>query len=187
MKKSTVFILILIVIIIGVVYSATKKKMLPLTVVPEAIEPGETIPASESKEVCYYKETKGESTSDFAFTSVMYDPGSKVHGIINWIPGEKDSLVGTYTGTVEADKGGQQKLDIIYAGIGEGHLSRQQEILLVGKNDIQTGIGEMYLDADGVYKIKDQKNLTYDNSLPMVDCATVPERIKKDYSSTANN
>ncbi|HEV7424473.1 MAG TPA: hypothetical protein VGO21_04775 [Candidatus Paceibacterota bacterium] len=181
-KNISAVLILLIILVLGIVYFTNKK---------EAVAPVSTTPAvvttPDSKEMCYFKETVGTESTDDAFTSINYDEGGKVHGIINTIPSEKDSLVGTYTGTVESNPGMvgyPTQLNIIYAAYGEGILSNQQELIAVGTNDIKTGTGEMYKDTDGVWKIKDMSKVVYDNAMPKVDCASVTPRFKADYSKT---
>ncbi len=183
MNKNKIIIFV-IVVIIGIVYFVTRKPVNPTVITREDIKP-ETI---ENKEMCYFKETKGEINSDFAFTSVKYNTdGTSVSGIINWIPGEKDSLVGAYSGNVLENTDMQDypvKLDILYRARGEGILNTQQEIIIVGRDGIKTGIGEKYASTDGTYIFKDPAKLSYDNFLPVVDCASVPERFKTNYLET---
>ncbi len=164
-------------------YLIIKKKQVPLSVVniPNTQEQKEP---EDSKRVCYYKETEGEGNSDFAFTSIVYADGNSVSGVINWIPGEKDSLVGSYIGTIEDNADipdYSKKLKILYTAEGEGIRNIQEEILIISKDSIKTGIGEKYEDKSGVYRFKDSSKLTYENSLPQVDCSTVPERISTNY------
>ena len=181
MNKSIALIIVLIAVA-GVIYVSNKKAVAPVIVMPDT-----------QKEICYFKETKGEQTTDDAFVSINYDPNGKVHGVINWIPGEKDSLVGAYAGVVEKneDKGTMQsypsRLNIVYAGAGEGVVSMQQEIMIVSANEVKTAVGEKFQDKDGVYQFKDTTNLIYENALPMVDCGTVQDRFKKDYSKPVGN
>ncbi len=139
------------------------------------------------KEICFYKETKvpGSTEVDKDFTSIVYDSSSKVHGIMNWIPVEKDSLVGTYTGTV-TDSGIPDypwKISLLYRGIGEGVVSFQEGVIIVGDAGLKTGYGERYLDRDGTFKWKDVQKQSYDNPIPVVDCSSVPEQVKADYSN----
>ena len=188
MKNKNIILFVVFVLVVGAFYFSNRKVDAPVVVAPDAnIEKTEI----EQKEICYFEQTVGgefEGTviTDSAFTSVNYDVGARVYGIINWIPGEKDSLVGAYTGVVEASDvaGYPKRLNIIYAGAGEGIISRQQEILIVGERDIKTGIGEKVQDAEGVWKFKDTTKLVYENALPQVDCSTVPERLKTDYSKS---
>jgi len=179
-KKALVILALIIIVAVGVVYFKGKEAG-----GPGVSDKGNPV-AGASKQYCYFKETTGEESTDSAFTSVNYGAEGKVSGIINWIPGEKDSLVGIYTGSVEKSDvpGYPTRLNIIYSGWGEGILSKQQEVIIVGAGSIKTGVGEKYQDADGVWKIKDTSALTYSNELPMVDCGIVPERIKADYSKT---
>ena len=172
-KKTGTILILLIIVVLGVIYFTNKK---------EAVAPVVEAP----KELCYFKQTVGTESTDDAFVSINYDEGGKVHGIINTIPSEKDSLVGTYTGVVEKSEvpGYTSRLNIIYSAYGEGILSKMQEIILVGANGIKTGTGEMYKDTDGIWKIKDMSKLAYDQAMPKVDCGGVPERLKGDYSKT---
>jgi hypothetical protein len=177
MNKKTTGILILIMIaVIGIVYFTNRK---------EAIAPVVSAP----QEVCYFKETVGTESTDDAFVSINFSPDGNASGIMNTIPSEKDSLVGTYTGTIEPNPsmgpaGYPTRLNIIYAAYGEGILSKQQELIAIGAKDIKVGTGEMYKDTDGVWKIKDLTKVTYDTPMPKVDCSSVPDRIKADYSKT---
>ncbi len=184
MKKNTInFLILIVLVVIGIIYFKTKKSEAPVVVAPEPTTT--TKPTNEGQEICYYKETKGDGYSDHGFISVNYEANNKVHGVMNWIPGEKDSLVGSFTGTVESTTGVPgyaSRLNVIYTGAGEGIVSKQQEILIISSADIKQGFGPKEQGADGVYKLTDINNLTYDNPLPMVDCSTVPERIKTDYT-----
>ncbi len=176
-KKTTGIIALIIIVIAGIYYFANKK---------EAIAPVVVAPIAEQKELCYFRETVGAESTDDAFISINYGAGGKAYGIINTIPSEKDSLVGAYTGTVEKGEipGYPTSLNIIYAANGEGIVSNEQEIILVGTSDIKVGTGEMEKGSDGIWKIKDMTKLTYDAPMPKVDCASVPDRIKADYSKT---
>jgi hypothetical protein len=178
-QNRTILIVLVLLVIIGGFYFFNKKEAVaPIVIDTQVTQPS----ASANGEVCYYKETKGEGSTDYAFTSIKYD-GNNVSGVINWIPGEKDSLVGVYTGTVEKSDvpGYPNRINILYTASGEGITNKQQEILIIGANDIETAIGEKNQDASGVYRFKDVNNLTYSNQLPKVDCNTVPERLKKNY------
>jgi hypothetical protein len=193
MSKNKILVLVILIIaVLGFAYYSFTHKQAetPIAVTPEA-----NVPTPEPQgEVCYFKQTTGgefEGTviMDTAFTSVNYGGEGKVHGIINWIPGEKDSLVGTYMGMMEPNvvkgevvAGYPTRLNILYTASGEGIVNRQQEILVVGPNDIKTGIGEKYQDTDGIFKFRDINTLTYENALPKVDCASVEARFKADYS-----
>lgn len=104
---------------------------------------------------------------------------------MNWLPGEKDSLVGAYSGVVEQNPGMDgypTRLNVIYIASGEGITNKQQEILIIGANDLKQGFGEKYQDKDGTWKLKNTNTLTYGNELPKADCNSVPNRIKADYS-----
>lgn len=178
-KKLMWGVVALLIVIGGVVYYVNKTDQGSVL--------GEDTPflGVEQKTVCYYKETKGETTSDFSFTSIKYGDSNKVEGIINWLPGEKDSMVGVYEGVVEASgavAGYPSRLNVVYTATAEGQIAKQQEIIIVGASDIKTGVGERQQDANGIWQFKNTNNLTYSNALPMVDCASVPDRIKADYS-----
>lgn len=178
-KKIVSWIIVLLVVVGGVVYYVNRKDS------GSVLGTDSSFLGVEKKTVCYYKETKGDTTTDFAFTSIKYGNNDKVSGIINWLPGEKDSLVGGYEGVVEANAGMAgypSRLNVIYTATGEGQTSKQQEIIIVGASDIKTGVGEKTQDANGVWQFKNINNLTYSNALPLVDCASVPDRIKADYS-----
>lgn len=181
-KNKILIAIVVLVLIAGTVYLITSKR----AVAPVVVEDANTV---TRKDACYLRETKGglEDTPvvDYVFVSVNYDVGDEVHGIINFIPAEKDSLVGTYTGVVENNegmKGYPFRLNTTYAGLGEGVISYQQEVIIVGENDVKMGSGERYLDASGVYKFKNTSNLVYNNSLPKVECSSVPEVLGADYS-----
>ncbi len=137
------------------------------------------------KEVCYLKSTKNSiGTMDNWFFSVDYETSDQVHGIINYIPGEQESLVGTYIGAVEKNEkmpGYPNRLNVLYAAYGEGKMSLQQEIILLGEKDIKMASGEKYLDTDGAYKFKDISKLTFKDIIPQTDCASVSDPIKKNY------
>ena len=172
----------MLALVAGAIYFFTSKRV----VAPVVVKDTNMV---TRKDACYFRETRGEFEGaplvDYAFASVNYDSGDEVHGIINLIPAEKDSMVGTYTGIVENNegmKGYPFRLNAIYAGLGEGVVSYQQEVIIVSENDIKMGSGERYLDTDGVYRFKDISTLVYNNTLPKIDCASVPEVLSADYS-----
>lgn len=182
MKKIISLIVVLFLVGAGVFAIYSKKVQAPVE-----INVSDTTVVVDNqamnKEICFLQETKGELGSDFQFISVNYDKDNKVYGVMNWMPYEKDSLVGNYKGTVEVsnDTLYPKRLNIIYSGEGEGILSLQQEILLLGSNDVVQMSGEKYADKDGVYKYKDITKLEKSYSIPMVDCATVAKNLKTDY------
>lgn len=183
-KKAIVILVIVLVAIVGIVYFVINKQAL----LPDEAGVDQNAglsPLSSKNEICYFGETNGEEGKDSTFVSVNYD-GDKVNGVINFIPGERESLVGTYMGTVERSEipPYQNRLNVLYTAIGEGVTSKQQEVILVNEKDLMMGTGEKYQDKDGVYKYRNATNLTYDKVVPMVSCAGVAERFKKDYSKT---
>ncbi len=185
-NQKAIFIIVLTLAVIGVVVWA-KRTVAPASVAPIQIVHTETpVQNTNPNEVCYLRETKYEMGTDYAFISVNYNlNNNEVYGIMNWIPSEKDSLVGVHKGTV-TQMNGSKMLNVIYTAYGEGIVNRQQEILLIGENDIKQGVGEKYQNKDGVYMFKDIAKLTYDNLLPKADCASVPNRIKANYSKQSD-
>ncbi len=185
MTKNNKILLVLVLLVLAIIiYGVSKKKQIPLTVVPD--QTGETLgdTVTVGKEYCYFQETKGKETSDYLFTSIVYDSKDTVHGVMNWLPGEKDSLVGEYTGTVTTntkDADFPKKITILYTSTGEGMVATQEEMFIVGKTGLKQGIGEKYEDMNGMYRFKNGESVIYENFVPAVDCGKVAQRFKTNY------
>ncbi len=187
-NRNLFFVILSVVVLAGLIFYAVTRG--PAGETDTELDTEEDVFVAGVGEACFLKETSGvasdgQPAKDYHFISVNYDPENEIHGIKNWLPAEKDSQVGSYTGSAErygGMPGYPVKLDVIYAGMGEGMSYYQQEVILVGENDIRIGGGERFLDADGVYKFKNADVLVYEESLPKIDCSLVPQTVGTDYS-----
>ena len=104
--------------------------------------------------------------------------GEKATGELNFVPAEKDSKTGEFSGTVSAvDKVMMARTaDLSWFTFGEGMEAKEQLRIIFGEGTASIGFGEMVLQSDGSYTYKDPKNISYSLSLTDVACADLTER-----------
>ena len=122
------------------------------------------------------------------YTLRMLLDGGDVSGELNFLPGEKDSKVGKFTGKVGAvDKIAMARtIDAWWNTFGEGIRATEQIIIVFGEGTASIGAGELVDRGDGVYVYKDPNNLQYGLKFTDISCADLTERENVDTYIRAN-
>lgn len=169
MKK--ILIIIVLLIVAGFMFSLSKEST-PLVDIP-------TIPETQTTptNLCYYRHEKTASgLYDRAWIRLEL-VGSAVTGEFNNYPAEKDSKVGSFSGTVSAlDQTSMSRTaSVIWNTSGEGMQAKEELLISFGDGSAQAAFGEMVQGANGVYVYKDKATVTYQGDLSQVDCESLDE------------
>lgn len=126
----------------------------------------------------YYQKSTDRGLKDVAW--LKFDvSGSKVAGEARNLPAEKDSKVGTFTGTVDPLK--QQSMSrtihAMWNSMAEGMQVTEELNIEYGDGSAVLKFGEMVDRGDGVYVYKDATNLTSGPTMSQVDCDALNERL----------
>ncbi|MDE2399937.1 MAG: hypothetical protein KGL67_02945 [Patescibacteria group bacterium] len=168
--KKILTIIIALGVIVGIFYFVNKKSAVAPVATP-------TTPTEvQNAELCYayFSSTNERGFSDL-YTLHMLMSGEKVTGELKFLPGEKDSKVGKFEGTV----GGVNKTtmlqtaDIWWDTFGEGITAKEQLKFTFDKNTASLGAGELIDRGDGVYVYKDPENLFYNIHLTALPCSSL--------------
>jgi hypothetical protein len=178
MKKTLLIGGLLIVIAIVVVAVVLGKKEDPVVVIPE---PTPTQPIV----MCYHYEQKQPSGfSDRAILkmNITGTGGTQVTGEYKNLPAEKDSKVGTFTGTVgPMDPAiSARTADVWWNSMAEGMTVTEQLKIVFGEGSATAQFGEMVDRGDGTYIYKDVTKLTNGFQMSQVDCEILDERLAVD-------
>ncbi|MEO7080025.1 MAG: lipoprotein [Flavobacteriales bacterium] len=90
--------------------------------------------------------------------------GELVNGVYNWLPGEKDAMTGTFTGTLE-----NGVVTALYTYRAEGETAKQEVLFKLADNGLLVGNGDLVKDQ-GVWLFKDKSRAEYGEAVPEVDC-----------------
>lgn len=162
--KKILSILLLVGVALGVFYLLNKKE----PVVPPVVTDTKPI------ELCFglFTPANERGFSD-KYTLQMLLDGGKVTGELKFLPGEKDSKVGKFEGTVSAvDRTMMARTaDVWWDTFGEGISAKEQLKFIFGEGTASLGAGELVDRGDGVYVYKDPANLHYTLDLYDVACS----------------
>lgn len=182
MKKLTIFILIVLGVILGWYFLKDNKTSFSKK-------------GQEGKEFCFYlKEKNSRGFYDKQVLHFILD-GESVSGEYEYMPAEKDSKVGDFTGIVgmlDQDKMGR-RIDAIWNTLAEGTLAKEQLFIDYGEGSAAAFFGEQYKDQNGIYVYKDKANIIPNKTMSQVECADLGEievvegYFKSDINSIATN
>ncbi len=104
--------------------------------------------------------------------------GGEVTGELKFLPAEKDSKVGSFTGTVSAvDKVMMARtVNAMWDTLGEGMKATEELKIIFGEGTANIGFGEMIARGDGVYTYKDPTKIQYTLQLSDVACSNLTEQ-----------
>lgn len=111
------------------------------------------------KERCFLQVTGKDSL--FVKLSVV---GNNVTGILNWLPSEKDKMIGTLVGTLQDDI-----VTAVYSYSAEGVSANEQKIIKLQENNVLIKTGELEKQND-LWVIKDKENAIFSEAIPKVAC-----------------
>jgi hypothetical protein len=172
MKKTLLLVggmLIVIAAIVIVVLVGNEKE--PVAVVPEP-QPAQAI------EMCYqYSKKQPSGYSDRALLKMTLTGtgGTQVTGEYKNLPAEKDSKVGTFTGTVGPmdPKISARTADVWWNSMAEGMTVTEQLKIVFGEGSAVAKFGEMVDRGDGTYVYKDVTKLTNGFQMSQTDCENI--------------
>jgi hypothetical protein len=169
MKK--ILIIIVVLVIAGFIFSVSRESK-PIVDIP-------TIPETQTQPtaLCYYRSDKTASgLYDRAWIRLMLQ-GTAVTGEFNNYPAEKDSKVGSFTGTVSAldQMSMSRTASVVWNTKAEGMEAKEELLILFGDGSAQAAFGEMVQGANGVYVYKDKTAVTYQGNLSQIDCGALDE------------
>lgn len=90
--------------------------------------------------------------------------GELVNGVYNWLPGEKDSKTGSFTGTLE-----NGTVTALYTYDSEGMTAKEEVLFKVESAGLRIGTGEL-VESEGVWLFKDKSKASYGDPVPEVPC-----------------
>ncbi|MBS1547978.1 MAG: hypothetical protein JST38_14535 [Bacteroidetes bacterium] len=135
--------------------------------------PGSAHPQPETETRCYLRVTKNPpvvvdadtfpGTPDSLYVRVDL-VGELANGVYNWLPGEKDHITGTFTGSVS-----DNVITALYTYHAEGMAGQQEVIFRMDPNGLRVATGEM-TGNDSLQVFKDKSAVTYSDPVPAVPC-----------------
>jgi len=172
MKNKNIKLIILIVVLVGIGFFAYKKAVAPKNDVA-------VIPTDNKVSLCYYDSVGTFPYVDKFWLRLNLDQKNKeiVSGEFNSIPAQKDSKVGTFSGTVGPldQKIMARTADVWWDSLAEGMNVKEELIINFGDGSASTMGGEMVDRGDGVYVYKDKTKLSPSTTLGQVDCFNYEE------------
>ena len=137
-----------------------------------------TVPQPETIKpikLCFYGETKTMNGLADVSLVTMSLLGNSVSGELQTLPAEKDSKVGSFSGTVSAvDKTSMARtIEALWNTTGEGMQAQEQLKVVFGEGTVQAGFGEMVDNGKGIYEYKDPTKITYGQIMTDIDCNDV--------------
>lgn len=167
---------ILVIVVLGIlVYLLVQQKKEDVVQVP--------VDVKEPFELCFglFTPPNEQGFSDkYTLRMLLDNENGKVSGDLKFLPGEKDSKVGKYEGTVTAvDRASMSRtIDAFWDTFGEGISAKEQIKIIFGEGTASIGAGELVDRGDGVYVYKNPNNLQYGLQLSDIACKDL---ITRDY------
>lgn len=90
--------------------------------------------------------------------------GELVNGVYDWLPGEKDSKTGSFTGTLE-----NGTVTALYTYDAEGMTAKEEVLFKVDDGGLRIGTGEL-MESEGVWLFKDKGLAVFGKPIPEVPC-----------------
>lgn len=179
MKKNILIIGTLVVVIGISTYAFFVKNSTPLLDQVINTQPPEKDPSSDQPiAMCYrYEKKMASGYSDRAILkmNISGPGGNTVTGEYNNLPAEKDSKVGTFTGTIGPmdPKISARTADVWWDVMAEGMRATEQLRIVFGEGSAAAQFGEMVDDISGNYIYKDVTQLTSGFQMSQVDCQSL--------------
>jgi hypothetical protein len=154
--KIYIWALIIIVALGGVYYYSTNK---------------EKVTKVDESTMCFAYTSEGNGIKD-VYNLSLDIKGDKVTGDLNFLPAEKDSKTGRFSGIV-SPFGSDEDTRVIAAWwnvSAEGTNVREQLAILLNKDTAGIGFGEMKDSGNGEYVYANLEEVAYTLSLAKVPC-----------------
>jgi hypothetical protein len=112
---------------------------------------------------CFRQLSSNAGLTDSLYIQLTIN-GDSVTGIWNWLPAEKDKMVGTLAGTIH-----NNEARTIYTYTAEGQTSKEEKLLKIDGDTLRFKTGEME-QRNGIWILRNAETTAYNESLPRVDC-----------------
>jgi hypothetical protein len=156
--KNSKYILLVVAVVLVVLLGLQKTK---------SVATPETIAGEPSKPFCYIWNTEAGDSASLKFTvSAAVDSAT---GTFAFLPAEKDSKVGDFSGIVSNQTDGAT-IHGIWNTTAEGVTNKEEIFIKVGNSTAAVGFGEMKLRDDGVYVYAHPESISYSPTLQQTDC-----------------
>lgn len=163
-KNITVLILVVIIAWAGFLYF--KKAEAPTEEIVQ--DNTEVVENTNKIQMCFIYNTEAGDKASI----IMNINGDDVDGEFNWVPAEKDSKTGKFSGAISPVDPYMmaRTLDVIWDASAEGTLVKEQLKIIMGEGNASPGFGEMKDRGDGVYVYTDPENINYSLNLSLTSC-----------------
>ncbi len=172
--KNVLYLALVIVIGAGAYILVTREK--PFPVVPDT---GMQVTTLVPMELCFatYGPVQESGIADTHTLRILLD-GTKVTGELKFLPAEKDSKVGLFTGEVSSVDPYMmgRTVTAIWDTFAEGMNTKEELSIIFGEGTASIGFGPMVDRGDGVYIYKDTNKLTYGENMTDVACNDLDDR-----------
>lgn len=176
--NKKILILVFIVIASFLIFKSFSEKE-NISTQPEENTVKENNEEVKTISLCFYKE-KPTQNGFFDRSMLRMDlTGSNVRGEFLNYPGETDSKVGEFSGTVTPviPEMMARIADVWWEAKAEGMVVTEELRIIFGEGTASVGFGEMVDRGDGVYVYKYKENIGYWQDLTDVSCDFLDDRI----------
>lgn len=172
--KNVLYLALVIVIGAGAYILVTREK--PFPVVPDT---GMQVTTLVPMELCFatYGPVQESGFADTHTLRILLD-GTKVTGELKFLPAEKDSKVGLFTGEVSSVDPYMmgRTVTAIWDTFAEGMNTKEELSIIFGEGTASIGFGPMVDRGDGVYVYEESDEIQYNLHLTDVACDDMMER-----------
>lgn len=160
MKKQIFFFILALMGVVVIISNLTEKK----AQVP-------TLGTTETRSLCFIKDNGQQNTLRDRAWLALDITGDTVKGVFKNLPAEKDSKVGTFSGTVGPldQKSMARTATLWWDSFAEGMNVTEELVVSFGDGVAGVGFGEMIDRGDGVYVYKDKSAVSW-MQLNQTDC-----------------
>lgn len=156
---------IIILVVIGVVISATPRQSEPELVQEDNSNVLEN-PGIDATQLCYIWNTEA---GDEAKLSIDVR-GTVVIGEFYWLPAEKDQKTGIFEGTISGPTN-NRTISAFWKAYGEGAMNTEELIIKLDDTTAKVGFGEMIEGpSDGIWRYRYPEALSFAPTLQQTDC-----------------
>ncbi len=158
-RRFGVFIVLLVAFIIIVLVALSDKGVMPNDSIGEN---------TTSVKQCYIWNTEAGDKATLLLTTI----NTNVEGSFSFIPAEKDSKRGVFTGTLSALPGnsGTRTVHGWWNVLAEGMNNKEEILISLSGSTAAVGFGEMKDAGDGSYVYSDVTKLSYQPVLQETNC-----------------
>lgn len=172
--KYILYVVLVFVIGAGAYIFVTRDT--PFPVVPDT---GMQVTTLVPMELCFaeYGPVQPSGYSD-TYTLRMTLDGTQVSGELKFLPAEKDSKVGLFTGDVSAvdPYSMARTITAMWDTYAEGMNTTEELSIVFGEGTASIGFGPMVDRGDGVYVYEESDEILYNMDLTDIACADLTER-----------